>query len=134
MLIGQTAIAGAAAGVLTDRLLISAAGVQTGSPAETASSPVMRSFDRRRFVRAGVAAAGIAMAAGGLGRLLSSRATAAASRAAALIPTPADIVPPPPAGADLGVPGVAPFLTPNATFYRVDTALFVPAVDSESWG
>jgi DMSO/TMAO reductase YedYZ molybdopterin-dependent catalytic subunit len=93
----------------------------------------MRSFDRRRFLRAGVAAAGIAAAAGGLGRLLSSRATAAASRAAALIPTPADIGPPPPAGADLGVPGVAPFLTPNATFYRVDTALFVPAVDSESW-
>ena len=72
-------------------------------------------------------------AAGGLGRLLSSRATAAASRAAARIPAPADIGPPPPAGADLGVPGVEPFLTPNASFYRVDTALFVPAVDAESW-
>ena len=126
-------IAGAAAGVLTFRLLMSAAGVPTGSPAESASPPVMRSFDRRRFLRAGVAAAGVAAAAGGLGRLLSSRATAAASRAAALIPTPADIGPPAPAGADLGVPGVAPFLTPNATFYRVDTALFVPAVDAESW-
>lgn len=126
-------IAGAAAGVLTFRLLMSAAGVPTGSPAESASPPVMRSFDRRRFLRAGVAAAGIAAAAGGLGRLLSSRATAAASRAAALIPTPADIGPPAPAGADLGVPGVAPFLTPNATFYRVDTALFVPAVDAGSW-
>lgn len=126
-------IAGAAAGAFTSRLLMAAAGVPTGSPAETPSSPVMRSFDRRRFLRAGVAAAGIATAAGGLGRLLSSRATAAASRAAALIPTPADIGPPPPAGADLGVPGVAPFLTPNATFYRVDTALFVPALDAESW-
>jgi DMSO/TMAO reductase YedYZ molybdopterin-dependent catalytic subunit len=126
-------IAGAAAGVLTSRLLMAAAGVPTGGAAESAPSPVMRSFDRRRFLRAGVAAAGIATAAGGLGRLLSSRATAAASRAAALIPTPADIGPPPPAGADLGVPGVPPFLTPNATFYRVDTALFVPTVDSGSW-
>ncbi len=124
-------IAGAAAGVLTSRLLMAAAGIS--SPAEAPSSPVMRSYDRRRFLRAGVAAAGIATAAGGLGRLLSSRATAAASRAAALIPTPADIGPPPPAGADLGVPGVPPFLTPNATFYRVDTALFVPALDAESW-
>jgi DMSO/TMAO reductase YedYZ molybdopterin-dependent catalytic subunit len=124
-------IAGAAAGVLTSLLLMAAAGIS--SPAETPSSPVMRSYDRRRFLRAGVAAAGIATVAGGLGRILSSRATAAASRAAALIPTPADIGPPPPAGADLGVPGVAPFLTPNATFYRVDTALFVPALDAGSW-
>jgi DMSO/TMAO reductase YedYZ molybdopterin-dependent catalytic subunit len=126
-------IAGAAAGVLTSRLLMAPAGIPTGRPAEAPSSPAMRSYDRRRFLRAGVAAAGIAAAAGGLGRLLSSRATAAASRAAALIPTPADIGPPPPAGADLGVPGVAPFLTPNATFYRVDTALFVPALDADSW-
>ncbi|HEX4941490.1 MAG TPA: molybdopterin-dependent oxidoreductase, partial [Actinomycetota bacterium] len=126
-------IAGAAAGVLTSRLLMAAAGVTTRSPAEPTSSPAMRSFDRRRFLRAGVAAAGIAAAAGGLGRLLSTRATAAASRAAARIPTPADIGPLPPTGADLGVPGVAPFLTPNANFYRVDTALFVPAVDAESW-
>jgi DMSO/TMAO reductase YedYZ molybdopterin-dependent catalytic subunit len=125
-------IVGAAAGVLTSRLLMAAAGIPTESAPET-PSPVMRSYDRRRFLRAGVAAAGLAAAAGGLGRLLSSRATAAASRAAALIPTPEDIGPPPPAGADLGVPGVAPFLTPNATFYRVDTALFVPALDAESW-
>ena len=38
-----------------------------------------------------------------------------------------------PAGADLGVPGVGPFLTPNPDFYRVDTALFVPAIDAETW-
>ena len=126
-------IVGAAAGVLILRLLMAAAGAPTGSPPEPTSSPAMRSFDRRRFLRAGVAAAGIAAAAGGLGRLLSSRATAAASRAAARIPAPADIGRPPPAGADLGVPGVEPFLTPNASFYRVDTALFVPAVDAESW-
>ncbi len=126
-------IAGAAAGALASRLLLAAAGIPMESPVETPSSPVMRGYDRRRFLRAGAAAAGIATVAGGLGRLLSSRATAAASRAAAAIPTPADIGPPPPAGADLGVPGVAPFLTPNATFYRVDTALFVPALDAESW-
>src|SRR5215207_7321631 len=46
-------IAGAAAGVLTSHLLMTAAGIPTGPRAETASSPVMRSFDRRRFLRAG---------------------------------------------------------------------------------
>ncbi len=126
-------IAGAAAGVLTSRLLMAAAGKPMDSPADAPPWPVMRGFDRRRFIRATVAAAGIATVAGGLGRLLSGRATAAASRAGTLIPTPADIGPPPPAGADLGVAGVEPFLTPNGTFYRVDTALFVPAIDAESW-
>ena len=31
------------------------------------------------------------------------------------------------------MPGVAPFLTPNPDFYRVDTALFVPAIDAATW-
>ena len=31
------------------------------------------------------------------------------------------------------MPGVGPFLTPNPDFYRVDTALFVPAIDAETW-
>ena len=36
-----------------------------------------------------------------------------------------------PAGADLGVPGPAPFVTPNADFYRIDTALLVPQVSPD---
>jgi DMSO/TMAO reductase YedYZ molybdopterin-dependent catalytic subunit len=34
---------------------------------------------------------------------------------------------------DLGVPGIAPFYTPNDEFYRVDTALDVPAIDPATW-
>jgi len=100
---------------------------------EPAHPRTIRGYDRRRFLRTGAAAVGIATVAGGLGRLLADRANAAASRAAATIPEPADAVPPPPAGADLGVAGVAPFLTPNADFYRVDTSLFVPAIDAATW-
>ncbi|KIF01484.1 molybdopterin-binding oxidoreductase, partial [Streptomyces sp. RSD-27] len=33
----------------------------------------------------------------------------------------------------LEVPGVGPFVTPAAEFYRVDTALVVPRVDAGSW-
>ncbi|HWL90858.1 MAG TPA: molybdopterin-dependent oxidoreductase, partial [Actinomycetota bacterium] len=128
-------IAGAAAGIAAFRWLRRAAGMPEGAPPEPepAHPRTIRGYDRRRFLRTGAAAAGIATVAGGLGRLLADRANAAASRAAATIPEPVDAVPPPPAGADLGVAGVAPFLTPNADFYRVDTSLFVPAIDAATW-
>jgi DMSO/TMAO reductase YedYZ molybdopterin-dependent catalytic subunit len=125
-------IVGAAAGVLTYLMLREAAGLPTAA-GDDESPPSMRGYDRRRFLQAGIAAAGVTVVAGGLGRLLTSRATAADSRAAARIPPPAVAGPPTPAGADLEVPGVGPFLTPNPDFYRVDTALFVPAIDAETW-
>src|SRR6266508_702107 len=128
-------VAGAAAGILAFLRLRREAGLET-SPARDSDSPGpprIRGFDRRRFLRTGVAAAGLAGIAGGLGRLLVSRATAADSRAAAEIPVPADAAPPLPSGADLDVAGISPFVTPNPLFYRVDTALFVPAIDAASW-
>jgi DMSO/TMAO reductase YedYZ molybdopterin-dependent catalytic subunit len=38
-----------------------------------------------------------------------------------------------PDGVTVGVPGVTPYLTRNADFYRVDTALQVPDVPVDSW-
>jgi DMSO/TMAO reductase YedYZ molybdopterin-dependent catalytic subunit len=38
-----------------------------------------------------------------------------------------------PAGADLGIDGVSPFVTPNGDFYRIDTALIVPQVRTDGW-
>ena len=38
-----------------------------------------------------------------------------------------------PVGAELDVPGITPLITPNADFYRVDTALTVPTVDPAAW-
>ncbi|GAB3706575.1 molybdopterin-dependent oxidoreductase [Mariniluteicoccus flavus] len=38
-----------------------------------------------------------------------------------------------PAGAEVGVRGVTPFIVPNAQFYRIDTALSVPQVDPAEW-
>ena len=37
------------------------------------------------------------------------------------------------AGADLRIPGLGPFLTPNASFYRVDTAIVLPQIPPKSW-
>ncbi|NUT49706.1 MAG: molybdopterin-dependent oxidoreductase, partial [Saccharothrix sp.] len=46
---------------------------------------------------------------------------------------PADPAPAIPAGADFAAEGTPPFLTPNADFYRIDTALSVPRVRAEDW-
>jgi DMSO/TMAO reductase YedYZ molybdopterin-dependent catalytic subunit len=132
-------IVGAAVGIVAFRWLRNAADLPNETPPSSDAEPgagpepTIRGYDRRRFLRTGAAAIGVAAVGGGLGRLLTSRANAAASRAAATIPIPADTGSPPPAGADLGLPGVGPFLTPNADFYRVDTALFVPAIDAATW-
>ncbi|MER5645407.1 molybdopterin-dependent oxidoreductase [Streptosporangium sp. NPDC002524] len=81
---------------------------------------------RRAFLLTG-AGAGAAFAAG---RLLSSRVPAATELA---LPAPASPARPLPAGTDLRVPGLSPFVTPAADFYRVDTALVVPRPDLASW-
>jgi DMSO/TMAO reductase YedYZ molybdopterin-dependent catalytic subunit len=89
-------------------------------------------LDRRRFlIASGVAAVG-ALAAGGLGNVLGRRLGADASRAGVTIPVPADRASPPGADHD-DVRGLEPFFTPNDRFYRVDTALLVPAVTAEEW-
>ena len=42
-------------------------------------------------------------------------------------------LPPLPAGTELGTPGLTPFVTPNADFYRIDTALSAPQVPTDDW-
>ncbi|GAA2742666.1 sulfite oxidase [Terrabacter aerolatus] len=38
-----------------------------------------------------------------------------------------------PAGADLKVPGLSPYIVPNADFYRIDTAIVVPRINAADW-
>ncbi|MEV6044062.1 molybdopterin-dependent oxidoreductase [Streptomyces xanthochromogenes] len=99
------------------------------SPAEE------RGWDRRGFVIAASAAAAASAGAGLLGRSLNaSRGQGAVtSRGRIVLPRPASPARPIPAGAVLHTPGISPFVTPNADFYRVDTALVVPKVDATSW-
>ena len=72
------------------------------------------------------------MLGGGGSGLLAGR-RAATSAATIPLPMPLDPAPALPVGVDLGIADVAPFTTPNADFYRVDTALDVPAVDVGTW-
>jgi len=88
---------------------------------------------RRRFLVVSAAAAGTAAAGGLGGRVLADRSSVAGARASLRIPAPTHPAPALPAGADLAIPGLSPFITPNGAFYRVDTAIVLPQVAPESW-
>ncbi|AWZ06817.1 MULTISPECIES: molybdopterin-dependent oxidoreductase [unclassified Streptomyces] len=92
-------------------------------------------LDRRGFGRLVLGALALSAAAGYAGRRLGAfgSAGATASRTDLVLPAPSVPAPPVPAGADLRIPGASRFLTPNADFYRVDTALVVPRVDADAW-
>jgi DMSO/TMAO reductase YedYZ molybdopterin-dependent catalytic subunit len=85
--------------------------------------------DRRAFLRAATLVAGGAVLTGaGAGLVKRSRGGAVArSREAIALPAAADRARPLPTGT---APG---FVTANADFYRVDTALTVPRIDVDTW-
>lgn len=115
-------------------VLLLRAAVGTLRPASPVSSPGASGVDRRRFL----VVTGLTVAAGVVA-LATSRAVSAgnrvvsAARDALRLPAASVTAPAVPAGADLGVPGLASYVTPNDGFYRIDTALRVPQVDPDSW-
>nr|WP_285773515.1 molybdopterin-dependent oxidoreductase [Microtetraspora sp. NBRC 13810] len=93
----------------------------------------LRAFDRRALLT-GVAGGVVVAGAGALaGQMLAGRKEVAAARSTIKLPAPRTPAKPLPAGVDLRIRGLSPFVTPNADFYRVDTALIVPQVDPASW-
>jgi DMSO/TMAO reductase YedYZ molybdopterin-dependent catalytic subunit len=90
-------------------------------------------IDRRRFLLATGATAAGALAIGSTGHALATRSGVAGQRRALRLPPPRRALPPVPTAASAGAAGVSPFVTPNADFYRIDTALTVPRVSIESW-
>ncbi len=89
---------------------------------------------RRRFLTATLVAGGLAGAAAVTGRLLVQAAGAVSeARDRLRLPAPAVPAPPIPAGAELGLSRLSPYLTPNDDFYRIDTALQVPVIDPATW-
>ena len=88
---------------------------------------------RRRFLVSSGIAAVAAVAGTVAGRELATRRDVTLARAALRFPRPAVAAPPLPAGSDLHIPGLSSFITPNDSFYRVDTALLLPQVDPSTW-
>jgi DMSO/TMAO reductase YedYZ molybdopterin-dependent catalytic subunit len=88
---------------------------------------------RRRFLLTSGAATAAAAFGTVAGRNLTNEHNIAAARAAIRFPRPAVAAPPLPPGSNLNIPGLSSFITPNGSFYRVDTALLVPQVDPATW-
>ena len=107
---------------------------RAGAARSGAGGPVVTaSADRRTFLLT----AGVTVAAAAIGevagRSFATRKNVSAAQAAVRFPRAAVPAPPLPAGVNLPVPGISPFITPNGQFYRVDTALIVPQVDPTGW-
>ena len=84
------------------------------------------------LITAGVMLAAAVAVLGGAGRQSSAAPAASSSdidaRRAAADPAPAF-----PEGLEATYPGITPLRTPNADFYRVDTALTFPGIDPDTW-
>jgi DMSO/TMAO reductase YedYZ molybdopterin-dependent catalytic subunit len=94
-------------------------------------NPKPPGFDRRTFLAAALASTAVAATGFSANKLFGQ--AGAKSRASIRLPRPTDAAGPLPAEADLGIPGLTPYLTSNADFYRVDTALQVPQIDAANW-
>ncbi len=107
--------------------------VTTPARAEESAGAEPEGPGRRRFIAAGAATAGAAAGAGLVGRLLTERSSVASAQKSLRIPRPSVTTQALPPGVDLHIPGLAPFVTSDASFYRVDTALVLPQVNPSSW-
>ena len=89
---------------------------------------------RRAFLITGSVAVGVAAVGATIGQRLAGPSSAVGrARPTLRIPPPTHPAPPLPAGSDLHIKGLSSFITPNGSFYRVDTAIIVPEVDPASW-
>ena len=103
---------------------------------QQAPTDAPRATRRELLVRSGGVLAALAFVgagAGAVGRTIRSRFSATESRMNVALPAATNTLDPIPSGVSVGVDGVAPFVTPNADFYRIDTALTVPQVPTEGY-
>ncbi|WP_024793711.1 molybdopterin-dependent oxidoreductase [Tomitella biformata] len=129
-------VAGVIAGVATLRLLVGALPPAGIPPAGFPPATPDGALPRRQFMALAVTATAIAGATWAAGRYLGGQLrSVTADRLNFRIPfvKAADAAAPIPAGTDVGVTGATTFVTPNDTFYRIDTALQVPRLTTGEW-
>ncbi|WP_123678291.1 molybdopterin-dependent oxidoreductase [Couchioplanes caeruleus] len=139
---GIPSIVAGVVAAITLRLLTTLAASTAASPvalgsshaAETPmSAPDLPSAarGRRRFLIGVGAAAAAGIVTGVGGRLLGGRRAVTAARAAVVLPPPVQPAPTIPPGVQ--AEGATAWVTSNAEFYRIDTALYPPQIDPSTW-
>ncbi|MDL4813448.1 molybdopterin-dependent oxidoreductase [Actinomadura sp. OS1-43] len=104
-----------------------------GATEQPERRPEDAGVDRRRVLLTGAGVIGVAAAGGVSGRVLLRRGDVSSVRAKLRLPRAASPARPVPPEAQIRVPGMTPFRTPNRDFYRVDTALTLPQVEPRDW-
>lgn len=124
-------VVGAVVGAIT--LAVAVRRLRGWAAASATDGPGRPGPDRRAFLQM-ITIAGASALLVGVGARVANVATTSitAVRKALRLPEARTTVAVP-AGAELGVPGISPLYTPNADFYRVDTALTVPSIDPAAW-
>ncbi|MFE1320007.1 molybdopterin-dependent oxidoreductase [Kitasatospora phosalacinea] len=106
-------------------------------PEHDGQEPLSRpagSTSRRTVLAATAGTFAAGALAGTAGRALTDRRfDVTAARGAVRLPAPAEPLPALPAAVHPDVRGLSAFTTPNADFYRVDTALVLPRIDPREW-
>ena len=98
------------------------------------SGKIPGAVERRQFIQLAVWSSAAAAVAGvGAQVLTGASAAVTAVRTKITLPKPATEAPIVPAGAELDIPGLSPWIIPSKDFYRIDTALQVPSVDPKTW-
>ncbi|MEE8336823.1 MAG: molybdopterin-dependent oxidoreductase [Dehalococcoidia bacterium] len=136
------AVVAAGSGLAVLRVLLAVATPQAAERAVEMPSEGARG-SRREFFRVAAAAGGGAAVLAVMGRwVIGPRIDVEAARSAVVLPTAA---PPTPVatgstpvavaapGTRFDIDGLSPLITPNDEFFRIDTALVVPRVDTETW-
>jgi DMSO/TMAO reductase YedYZ molybdopterin-dependent catalytic subunit len=123
-----SAVAQVTVGILVLETLIGAASAPGPRTSAAAADPVRRGF----LVRAG--GLGLLSLLGfGVGRALLEGRAANVADVAVEVPQPVDPALTIEPDNMLDVAGITPLVTPNDSFYRIDTALITPAVDVSTW-
>jgi DMSO/TMAO reductase YedYZ molybdopterin-dependent catalytic subunit len=88
---------------------------------------------RRRFLLTGAVVAGGSLISYVGGSWLANTRDVTTIQQALKLPKPTTPAPPLPPGTDLKIGGLSTFVTPNSSFYRVDTAIVMPEVLPAHW-
>ncbi|MEO2098790.1 MAG: molybdopterin-dependent oxidoreductase [Brachybacterium sp.] len=118
--------------LLLRRAVRGTTGAEPTASSEPTGAPDAAWLRRRSLVGVGlVGVLAVVVAAGARG--VNAGRERARQVARFVLPAPRESAAPIPAGAQVDLTGMPPFVTPNDDFYRIDTALAVPNVDPGTW-
>jgi DMSO/TMAO reductase YedYZ molybdopterin-dependent catalytic subunit len=127
-------IAGVVVGILVLRALLRRLGAWDAATTRPRKTARIADAERRSFLQLAIATSVLGAIATIGGQVISgASAVTAEVRKKLKLPAPASRAPVVPAGAELDVPGISPWVVPATDFYRIDTALQVPSIDPDKW-